>query len=43
MPCLRPFDNVCPDMDYLKRTPLEHVPLGHTTDPRDLFLFRVIE
>ena len=30
------FNNICPDMDYLKITPLEHVPLETERDPRDL-------
>ena len=30
------FNNNCPDLDYLKITPLEHVPLDTERDPRDL-------
>ena len=30
------FDNVCPDMDYLKITPLEHIKLETEQGVRDL-------
>ena len=37
------FNNICPDMDYLKITPLEHVPLEIERDPRDLDSFDMMK
>ena len=36
-------NNICPDRDYLKITPFEHVPLETEWDPRDLDISNILK